>query len=457
MVGDPAVGVRRVRLAAVAERAQPVGLFAEAGRLRHIAAPSFREGTAEEMDCHRLHTRTRMDLPVGPDRATDRSPALDAAPPEPASHAERLAAAVGADPIARAQANALREAYGAANVPAVLEAVHAGGPDAVADLTAHPERYGAFVETPKARQMLSMLAGTLPNMDPYGGINAVLNSIPRPTETQDADPASADAAVRPPEAGPDMETRTLRPPGVYITGPDAEATYTSLNAYSYLDLRFDRTTGQLTSDPLTPERLAALPPRDQQLLRAITNTRADVVLTTTREGGPADRYGQPGDMVVGMYDGNTLDPATGRYETRQLFNLRHANIVAGVTLEHAGSSVMHEINEAFLGTDMSISRGNDTSMFSPVHAITESQDEHKLTWGMEYNLPSNRFPSDQILIGVDHNDATQKSGRNFEPLYVDSTRHIRLDKSGNMVRDSSGGLIVLDGPPRSLSLPPSPR
>ena len=129
-----------------------------------------------------------MDLPIGPDRSV--APTLDAPPPEPASHGERLAAAVGADPIAQTQALVLREAYGAANVPAVLTAVHAGGPEALADLTQNPERYGTFVETPHARQGLTMLAGTLPNMDAYGGINAVLNGIPRlGDQTPDVDHA----------------------------------------------------------------------------------------------------------------------------------------------------------------------------------------------------------------------------------------------------------------------------
>lgn len=123
-----------------------------------------------------------MDLPIGPDRSQALSLALDTSLPEPVSHAERLAAAVNADPFARAQANVLRMAYGAENVPSVLEAVHAGGPNALADLTARPERYGAFVESPKARQMPGMLAGTLPTMDGHGGMNDVLNSIPRIVE-----------------------------------------------------------------------------------------------------------------------------------------------------------------------------------------------------------------------------------------------------------------------------------
>lgn len=394
-------------------------------------------------------TDVLMDLPIGPDRSADRSPMLGAPSPEPVSHAERLAAAVDADPIA--QVNALREAYGTTNVPAVLEAVHDGGAEALADLTAHPEHYGTFLDTPKARQMLGMLAGTLPNMDPYGGINAVLNGIPHPGETPEATPADA-AAPRPPEAGPAVETRTLRPPGVYITGPDAEATYTRLNAYSYLDLRFDRTTGQLTSDPLTPERLATLPPRDQTLLRAITNTRADVVLKTTREDRPANQYGQPGNMVVGMYEGSTFDTATRQLEARQVFNLRHADAVAYVTGEPTGVSVTHEINEAFLGTEMS--PGNDASGYRPAHLMAEAQDEFRRTWKLGYDIHSG---SDQVVIGVDYADATQPSGRNFEPLYADPTRHVRLDRSGNLVLDSLRRPIVLDGPPRSLILPPKSR
>ena len=80
-----------------------------------------------------------MDLPLGP--ATERldGPDLSALRslsdgPSP-SHGETLAAAVEADPIASAQANWLRSAYGTANVPGVLAAVHSAGPGAIADLT----------------------------------------------------------------------------------------------------------------------------------------------------------------------------------------------------------------------------------------------------------------------------------------------------------------------------------
>lgn len=140
-----------------------------------------------------------MDLPLGP--ATERPDALSPSTlqgvsNEPSlSHGETLAAAVDADPIAQAQANVLRSAYGEAHIPDVLAAVHAAGPGAIADLTEHPERYGPFRDTPETRVRLTMLAGTLPNMDDYGGINTVLARASAPGASTDvARSASTDPA-----------------------------------------------------------------------------------------------------------------------------------------------------------------------------------------------------------------------------------------------------------------------
>ena len=255
-------------------------------------------------------------------------------------------------------------------------------------------------------------------------------------------------------AEPDVDTRSLRPSGVYVTGPDAEATVAALDRYSALDLSRDATTGRIEVAPLTPEQEGALGVQDRWLLQAVQGWKTDVTLETTRSDTAPDLDGVERQVVVGRYDGSRVDAATEQVAARQVFNLRHARVLERAAGASVGGSVAHEIIEAYAGA-RGFPGGSYAKGFEEAHAGAEAIDpppRREWTSGVRPNLKS-----DQIVVSLFINTFGDKSVYEREiPLYVDPTQHFRVDPAGSVVLNSEGRPVVDPGPPRSLT-PPPPR
>lgn len=253
--------------------------------------------------------------------------------------------------------------------------------------------------------------------------------------------------------GPDADTRTLRRSGVYVTGPDAEATVVALDAYSALDLSRDPATGQVTAAPLTVEQEGALGVQDRFLLRAVQGWKTDVTLETTRSDTAPDIDGVVEPATIGRYDGSRVNDTTDQVEARQVFNLRHARILEREAGASVGGSVAHEIIEAYAGA-RGFPGGSYDDGFTASHLGAEALDElpsRGWTAQVDFNPKSDQIVA-AILIDTDNRSPGYER---IVPLYVNPTQHFKLDASGTVEMDAvSGKPIIKPGPPSSLVLPP---
>lgn len=340
--------------------------------------------------------------------------------------------------------------YGADAVPAVRGALHdavsAEGVSAYDRFRSDP---GAFGEVHGDTAGADRLGRELREVEVYRAYCVAHGSLV-PVE---APPAEA-PAVAPVAETPGVDTRSLRPSGVYITGPDAETVVRALDRHSALDLSRDAETGRIVAAPITVEEVVALGVQDRWLLRALQGWKTDVTLETTRADTAPDLDGVERQLVIGRYDGSRVDAATEQIEARQVFNLRHAQVLERYTGASVGGSVAHEIIEAYAGA-----RGRPWRTFEESYDVAHEGAEAldpppDREWGTGV-APDRR--SDQIVVSlfVDTRGDASRYEREI-PLYVDPTQHFRLDATGAPVLGSDGRRVIDSGPPRSLT-PPPPR
>jgi hypothetical protein len=140
------------------------------------------------------------------------------------------------------------------------------------------------------------------------------------------------------------------PDNVIINGPDADRAVAELNAATGLDIVRNAETGMLQA------RGEANTPAERQLLTAINDPDNHVVLDATN----ATTYNDPKDgtpnipLLPGGYIGSDVEMRDGveHVTGQQKVNMDVATVISGVIGEMPGETVMHEINESYIGTQI---------------------------------------------------------------------------------------------------------
>ena len=170
------------------------------------------------------------------------------------------------------------------------------------------------------------------------------------------------------------------PDNVIIKGPKAEEATEELNASTNLNITRNAETGKLSA---TGEAGNAA---ESQLLEAINSETNHVVLTTTHKA-IAEVDGGKSFLLPGAFQGSKKDfsfvkdeNGMGQFVTssvtgEQTINMKAAGIIAGIIGEEVGQTVMHEINEAFIGTQINPG-GSHASGYTLSHLGAAALDQH---------------------------------------------------------------------------------
>ena len=160
---------------------------------------------------------------------------------------------------------------------------------------------------------------------------------------------------------------------VYIHGEDSEIAFEELDDETDLDLKFDRETGKLSvsGDPETP--------MEELLKSAILNNEIVVNLYTT-DKNTITVDGKSIDMVVGLFLGSKIDE-DGKVHTTQYFNFSHAEKWEEAGGSNVGLSVLHEINESFIGAalfggEVSYGRGRSYDWSHFLTVVAEGGEQY---------------------------------------------------------------------------------
>lgn len=139
-------------------------------------------------------------------------------------------------------------------------------------------------------------------------------------------------------------------PIVTIDGPDADRATEELNKSTSLTITRDPTTGVLSASG------TAATAADQALLDAIQSTDVLVQLHTTTSNTYTSIDGTLQLLRVGTFDGSTKVPGFQIFGvdipnvfTSQFVNMNHASVEQSVGGAAMGLTVLHEINESYLG------------------------------------------------------------------------------------------------------------
>jgi len=161
---------------------------------------------------------------------------------------------------------------------------------------------------------------------------------------------------------------------VYIYGDDAKVALAALQKTTSLKLSLDPITHQVTATGLAKSQM------DEALERAIRDEQIEVNLITTNKGEFVSKDGSAQPILIGGYDGSTLedreladtkplipngpimnhDPSSYEQEeylvdkvqvvkTTQYINMRQSEAVEKAGLSTQGSDVAHEILESYFG------------------------------------------------------------------------------------------------------------
>jgi len=132
---------------------------------------------------------------------------------------------------------------------------------------------------------------------------------------------------------------------VSIHGVDAEQVTRELDAETSLTLTRDPNTGQISATGI------ALTPWDNKLLDAIEDTRIHVNLNTTAHETFPSIDKSLGFVVGGAFDGSVRE-RNGDIRAEQWVNLQQCAQIESVGCSTIGQSVLHEVNEAYIGAQM---------------------------------------------------------------------------------------------------------
>ena len=136
----------------------------------------------------------------------------------------------------------------------------------------------------------------------------------------------------------------MKPSDLIITGEKAEQALNQLQSATSLNLRRDD-NGKITATG------TANTPADQKLLEAINDTKVTVAINATSSNytGP-DIISSAGRWFAGgAFGGNKVTDNGNAVVAAQTINPDHFDVMATVSGQAAGVSVMHEALEAFIG------------------------------------------------------------------------------------------------------------
>ncbi len=163
---------------------------------------------------------------------------------------------------------------------------------------------------------------------------------------------------------------------VFVTGEDAEGATEEINASTSLDI----TRGENGELHASGDAATA---KDQKLLDAINDDKTVVNLDATKEKNYYSKDGTgPWPMVPGGYEGSTDIQAAGVVVAVQYVNMEAINAVASIIGETPGETLIHEINEAYIGATNDPG-GNYTSSYTSSHNAASSLDRVQVQ--LEFN------------------------------------------------------------------------
>lgn len=157
-------------------------------------------------------------------------------------------------------------------------------------------------------------------------------------------------------------------PEVFINGTDADRATAELNkANTNLGISRDKTSGKLSASG-TPATDA-----EKKLAAAINDPNIRVNLTTTNANNVSSIDGTVQPIAVGQFDGSALAP-DGKVETSQFVNLGHAEKWEKVGGSNVGQTITHEINESYIGGQLSPGEKYSSHTFRNAHKAASQLD-----------------------------------------------------------------------------------
>jgi RHS repeat-associated protein len=176
---------------------------------------------------------------------------------------------------------------------------------------------------------------------------------------------------------------------VYITGPDADKTTQALNNSSSLTITRDEATGKLSVSGKA--KTAA----DKMLLEAINSETVDVDLVTKSEATYDSKDGTKGwPLVPGGFEGSEI--INGKTIATQYLNFEATENIAKIIGEKTGETIMHEINEAYIG-GRDYPGGNYDNAYQGSHNKAAKLDRVKNP--IEFNRNTKSDPNNTIMQG----------------------------------------------------------
>jgi RHS repeat-associated protein len=136
-----------------------------------------------------------------------------------------------------------------------------------------------------------------------------------------------------------------KPTDVIVRGPSAQGAVDRLNQTTQLDIQRDKITGKLTANG------KAQTPAERELLKAINDPLSVVDLYTDKSNISVNEDGTLSSLLPGAYKGSEVDE-TGTVTGQQLVNIANLDIIAAFNQETSAETLMHEINESYLGTKL---------------------------------------------------------------------------------------------------------
>ncbi|UTW67900.1 hypothetical protein KFE94_07240 [bacterium SCSIO 12643] len=172
---------------------------------------------------------------------------------------------------------------------------------------------------------------------------------------------------------------------VFVTGEDADEATEKIDASTSLNItRGENGELHATGDAVTE--------KDKKLLEAINDDKKVVDLSTTKEKTYYSKEGTgPYPLVPAGYEGSTVIPNTGFTVAVQWINMEAINAIANIIGEKPGETLIHEINEAYIGATNDPG-GNYTSSYKSSHKAAYSLDR------VQVELEFNRVTTNQDVI-----------------------------------------------------------
>lgn len=161
---------------------------------------------------------------------------------------------------------------------------------------------------------------------------------------------------------------------VYVTGNNAIATVKALNESSSANIFFaiDPNTGKL--------QVEGKPANDAEskIIEAINDENVVVDLNVTTENTYKSQDGSSQLFMTGAYDGSSI--INGKVHGFQFFNLEHAEKLASIGGPNVAESIIHEVNESYIGAKKYPGTKFSTFTYKYAHRQAEKLDVKNKSW-----------------------------------------------------------------------------